>query len=920
MGSIVAHATVVNDPTSGTIDQVQLNVPTAVEELDHLYLFVGACWFIGDGVISTPAGWSVVTEYASSGRFYVGTLFERVAGESDAHSLVTVALNQSLYASATIVACRDFTLEGASWIHGAPPALPVDLEAGDVFLAFAYAGGLLDDSGFYDQDGYFDTYAAHRMHAAYYMSTGALGGVADQAITDVDLRMWNYSDGASILHMHVYTITGVPTTPPEPEPPPPPTLPEVTTPVPALDAPVTVHFGESLNGVFADPVIDISFFQLVDLPVGGRYQLGDQLSGQPWYTFTIRDRSKSRGIISYQGETLLALLGRATPLESLILVAGQGGVPDPLDLRECLRQFLIFYGVPFVDDLPVFALRVGDQLIAPTVDAFVIQPDQENPESIYTHLERFFGPFRGYRFRANINDALEVAPPAWVDTIGLKLTVYRRRQDNDRVPVRFMAEAPWSTTRAPIVDYEGFVDGAVVSGTVGTLTQSDVSYETVAIGPYTVRVYWLSAPDSEVRLWVNPVPSDDVSVGSLFSVTFTFRPTGGGGVEQVSLTNDDLKPDEIESISADSVYNQSVLNVRRRTFQAGQTLMQAAALVLKSPTQLMAGVFGNNPPFGPMAWAPSDPGGFNTLANTAAQAGTWFWPVDPGVVIQPGTSVSVAYDVEEWAEQWSSPGTTPHDTAFKANEYSGSASLPANGTEVKLFDLQFPRETTNFAPGAYGAIGSVFGRWRAGEQPGIELRVTGRFVEFGYVPEVGPLGNTYYFLWGFQLTLNGTGTTFTEGDIESYRFGFARGVDGLWEDGADVPGLAQSQALYPNRTYTVELPYEVEPEMALAIARGIVEENLNPKTVYQLPIPGSVEDGYPVKPWHIGRGAGVPALGVSGRITGFDYTETNTPAGTTSELVVDVEVAQAVPGTPASPEGRRFRRAVYGVTTYQRGE
>src|SRR5690606_38943235 len=103
------------------------------------------------------------------------------------------------------------------------------------------------------------------------------------------------------------------------------------TAAPAIDAPVTLHLGESLNGVFADPSVDMSLFQNVDLEVGSVHEIGDQLSGAMWYRFAVRDRSRQGGLIAYTGETLLARLSRSRPRESLVLVAGEGGVPNPLD-------------------------------------------------------------------------------------------------------------------------------------------------------------------------------------------------------------------------------------------------------------------------------------------------------------------------------------------------------------------------------------------------------------------------------------------------------------------------------------------------------------------------------------------------------------------------------------------------------------
>lgn len=684
---------------------------------------------------------------------------------------------------------------------------------------------------------------------------------------------------------------------------------------PALDAPVTLRFSESLTGVFADPTIDASFFSMVDLPVGGRYTLGDQLSSEPWYSFLIRDRSPSGGLATYSGETLLARLHRHTPTESLILVAGEGGVPDPLTLRECLVRFLDYYGVPYDSDIPEFYLRVGGEILAPTVQAFVIQPDQENPQSIYSWLEAFFGPFRGYTFRADEADRLRVAPPAWVDTIGLRLTVWRRRQDGrDRSPSKPTSLAPWSTTRRPLVQWEGTVDGVAYSGSLPAPLERGAAFVPAQVGSVTVRLQW-RATDDRVQATVYPPPPTDLTVGSLFSISFTFRPEAlPGDPELLSLAVSDLSPDESTRESADTVINQAVIPVRRRAFQPNQQIMQAAAMVLKSPPQLAAGAFGHNFEYGPMAEDLVTPGGFLELVNDAVQSGTWFWPIDDAVVIQPGGNITVAYEVEEWAEG-------PYFSTVSAsmvNSFSDTVELPASGAERKLFDFQFPRQTSNFAPGPYGAQGSLYGRWRAGENPGIEVRLgNARFAEFGYVAEfLGIFGQTYYFLWGAIVKLNGSGTTFTVGDLETHRFGFSRAEDGMWEDGANVPGLSESQALYPNRIYTApELPYEVTPETALALARGIVEENLTPKVVRTLTIVPARAGGHAARPWHVGRAASVPALGITGRVASLDYSEAHTPQGSTSSVTIDVETTAAPAGSRAAARG--YRRAAYGLSQYQ---
>jgi len=695
-----------------------------------------------------------------------------------------------------------------------------------------------------------------------------------------------------------------------PPPAPPSPLPEAA-PVGELDSPVTVRFREEVSGVFADPTIEASFFELVNLPLGSLYTLGDQLSGEPWYTFAIRDRTKSGGIVSYVGETLLARLGRANPRESLVLVAGQNGVPDPLDLRECLRRFLVYYGVPFDPDLPAFYLRAGDTVVAPTVEAFVIQPDQENPDSIFEHLEAFFGPFRGYTWRANEDDELVVTPPSWLDSLGLPFILYRRRLPRAYL-TRDSILLPWAyPDRAPGVAYVATVNGAPYSGTMASPALG--SFSEVTLGPITFRATW-AADGEELELEALGLPAGP-SDSFLYTATFTATPSGAADpASLLALSDDDLAPDNIETTSSDSVINQATLGVRARTFTPGQQVMQAAAAVLRSPTQLAAGLFGNNPEYGPMAWAPDTPAGFLELVNANAQEGTFFWPVDPGVVAEPGAGITVEWDVEEWVEKMDDL-LVADGPAELANSYTGSASLPANGTEVKLWDFVFPRQSSNFVVGAYGAKGSVWGRWRQdAESPGIELRFgDSRYVEWGYDAVFLIFGSTRYYLWGVQVKLNGLGTTFTTGDLQTYRFGFTRADDGSWEGGALVPGLATSQALYPARAYTApELPYAVDAATALALVRGIVEENLTPKTVYQLPIRAAREDGYAFTPRNVGRAGS--ALGRTGRFVTLDYTEAHSASGTTSALVAELEVAQPPEGSPAAATG--FALAIYGSSKY----
>lgn len=680
---------------------------------------------------------------------------------------------------------------------------------------------------------------------------------------------------------------------------------------PDLSAPVRVHLSESLTGVFADAQIEVTHLPVdaATVEVGDLRSIDTDLAPDvPWYTWRVNSRADQGGLVTLTGETLLGRLARTHPREALIIVAGQDGVPAQLDLREALRRFLAYYGVPFNPDLPPFFLRAGDEVVVPTPPAFAIQPNQESPESILDWLDKFFAPFRGYAFRADGDDRLVVTPPAWVDTMGLRLAVYRRRQPLDRVPARDVARAPWSTARAPVVEWSGQVDGAPVSGSLPDPLVFN-GLDVVTIAGVDVRLTWSSAG---VQAMVWPISNPDLSLGSLYSITFVFRPaTAAGDGETVTLLPADLAPDATVTVDAERVVNQAVVRVQAIDWQAGQQVMQAAALVLRSPQQLMAGAFGNNIPYGPMSDALATPSGFLELANSAAQSGAWFWPADGAVVMQPGGQINVAFEVEEWAEQWRMP-SAPHAAAASVNSYSDSAALPASGVEVKLFDFQFPAQTS--VP-SYTARGSVYGRWRGGSEPGIEVRVgnSPRFAEWGFLWE-GIGGQTVYFLWGFILKLNGTGTTFTTGATTVHRFGYAQDA-GSWEGGADVPGLSESQAAYPSRSLEVTLPYPVSEADALAIARGIVEENLHPRAVHQLTLVPSAARGWPLTPADLGRVVDVPSLGLQGRLITISYDEAHAPMGSTSTVLVELEETGAIPG--ARTLVRTYAAAQYGRTTYQ---
>src|SRR5690606_22151038 len=80
---------------------------------------------------------------------------------------------------------------------------------------------------------------------------------------------------------------------------------------------------------------------------------------------------------------------------------------------------------PYAEPIPEFYFRTTQGAFTPNLDAFVIEPDPESPQSLYEILREVFEPFTGYRFRANAGNQLTVAAPAWVNELGLQMRTWR---------------------------------------------------------------------------------------------------------------------------------------------------------------------------------------------------------------------------------------------------------------------------------------------------------------------------------------------------------------------------------------------------------------------------------------------------------------------------------------------------------------
>lgn len=426
MGSIVGSATAVNDPPSGTINSVQVTIPATVEPGDRLYAFVAVGRYPDGAAITTPSGWSKTTEQGSGILTYLGAIFERDAEEGDEGSLLTVAVNGCLYAHITVVACRDFTLEGASWLFGNPPEVPVDLSAGDVFLAFAWGAGIT--SAFEDNDGVFPTLSTSAMTAAFYMSAGAVAGISPGPLTSVPLRMWDNSTGANNLNFYVYTITGVPGG----DPPPPPT-PLPGSPFQSSGDRLRSSFSESvgslLESVEARPVDarageDFTNAQALEPAVRTQFrEVTRARNAPPDFSYYPRPRQNTMEENQYEGITILSRLATWYPPTMFdtavnLGIVGAGAATAQQVVQHVLDQWAGL--LPWLTVAPVPDLRLRKEFYNPgsygpsdglvTTETVTIDQSGENRRDALTVLHDLLSPFPGTIVRQDSAGVLRIVP------------------------------------------------------------------------------------------------------------------------------------------------------------------------------------------------------------------------------------------------------------------------------------------------------------------------------------------------------------------------------------------------------------------------------------------------------------------------------------------------------------------------------
>src|SRR5690606_36454104 len=137
------------------------------------------------------------------------------------------------------------------------------------------------------------------------------------------------------------------------------------------------------------------------------------------------------------------------------------------------------------------------------------------------------------------------------------------------------------------------------------------------------------------------------------------------------LSQADLAPDGESRLSLESVINRAEVTVRGPVFESGEQAMQPSAFVLR-------GLERRTPSWGYQIRPVTALAGeahegmhdsFHVLAEETANRKTMFWPLAEGLVTQPGSSINVALQVEEWRDVWvhASGGGAPSWAALELN-------------------------------------------------------------------------------------------------------------------------------------------------------------------------------------------------------------------------------------------------------------
>lgn len=660
---------------------------------------------------------------------------------------------------------------------------------------------------------------------------------------------------------------------------------------PRLDAPVRVHLSERLDGIFTDAQLEVTFLPNVDLPLGETYRIGDELDpDRDVYLFRIVDKTEAGGLITYVGETLLGDLTRVFPRESLVLIPGQDAAPDPLTPGAALRLMLQHYGVPVAEPIPEFYFRTSQGAFTPSLDAFVIHPDPESPQSLFEILREVFQPFTGYRFRANAANQLTIEAPAWVTELGLQMRTYRRVVGNHD-DHRLTSSVAWPYAEAPTVTLRTAWGDATVTLDADTPAP-------VVLGPTTSTLEWDTTADV--------VTLSTATSETTWSVTATVRQPSEA---LLVLGQADLAPDGESRLSLESVINRAEVTVQGLEFTPDVQVMEPSAFILRGEAWRT-----------PDAWryligaGTAVPGGvpvgFRELTVEEASSATLFWPLAAGLVTQPGSTITVQLQVEEHRDVWAAGGSpVPQFQTVELNHSDTvTVDLPVDGEEHLLYTCRY--EKYGIGVNNDFASGKIWGRFQGGESPGVILRIEQDPSMSGWTL----IGGQAYFTYTLYARLNGTGTVFQRvGEKTTARFGYTLDGD-AWEGGAIVPGLAESQADYGVRELRVDSGiYQLPLATALQLARAIVEENLDPRRAWSLNIIPNGTEGYRVQPDHLGRAVQLP-WGEIGRVTGWTYDEIHAPASDQTRLTIDVEVTEPINRERAART--HFRSAQYRISQY----
>lgn len=189
------------------------------------------------------------------------------------------------------------------------------------------------------------------------------------------------------------------------------------------DQPVRISLDESGDDLFVDHNLSATFLPGANLKLGALRELTDELTTVPLYAAYVSRKSSEGELESYAFETLLSRLNRTYPPTILATSQELGFTARNMTPRQALEQILTLWArsSPWLTwELipPLYLSNPGgpNPLITLQIPVLsLVQPEEgSGRRSMYSFLEEWFRIFRGYTWRINRFNKLQVTSPWWV--------------------------------------------------------------------------------------------------------------------------------------------------------------------------------------------------------------------------------------------------------------------------------------------------------------------------------------------------------------------------------------------------------------------------------------------------------------------------------------------------------------------------